>query len=272
MRRSIPQSIFALLAAPLLLIASSASAAPGKEACANLELAASGKCELVLTGGCEAKCTPVSFDLACDGQCTGSVSATCTASCSVDCEANCTVNPGTFDCAVDCSASCNGSCESSCAGSADGTHCRARCKGECDTSCKGKCEATPPTATCKAKCDASCGGSCNVKADVDCHVSCEGTLKGGCETQCKEPKGALFCDGQYVDAANLDDCLAYLASINITVDASGSLNCEGGECKATGEASAACTTQPVGSAPLDVGAIATMAIGLGLIVSRRRRS
>ena len=38
MRRSFPQLILGLFAAPLLLIASTASAAPGKEACANLEL------------------------------------------------------------------------------------------------------------------------------------------------------------------------------------------------------------------------------------------
>jgi hypothetical protein len=272
MRRSFPQLILGLLAAPLLLIASTASAAPGKEACDNLELVGSGSCVLEVSGGCTAKCTPVSFDLACNGKCSVTASASCTTQCSVDCNGQCTVNPGTFDCSADCSASCTGDCDASCKGSADGTHCKAQCQGSCDTSCKAKCGGTPPSATCQAKCDASCSGSCDVKADVDCHVSCEADLKGGCETQCSDPKGALFCDGQYVDAANLDDCLAYLASINITVDASGSVKCTNGNCNATGQAAVGCSTQPVGSAPLDVGAIATMVVGLGFVVSRRRRS
>lgn len=271
MRRTFPQLILGMFAAPLLLIASTASAAPGKEACANLELVGSGSCVLEVSGGCTAKCTPVSFDLACNGQCDVTASGGCTVDCSADCNASCDVNPGSFDCAADCGVSCQGDCEASCGGSADGNHCRAQCKGSCDTSCSAKCTGTPPSATCKAKCDASCSGSCNVKAEVDCHVSCEADLKGGCEAQCSEPKGALFCDGQYVDAANIDDCLAYLATINIEVDASGSVNCRNGNCTAEGEAGIGCSTQPVGSAPLDVGAIATAVVGLGFVVSRRRR-
>ena len=39
-----------------------------------------------------------------------------------------------------------------------------------------------------------------------------------------------------------------------------------------GTAGIGCSTRPVGSAPLDVAAIATMVIGLGFVVSRRRRS
>lgn len=271
MRRSFPQLILGLFAAPLLLIASTASAAPGKEACANLELVGSGKCVLEVSGGCTAKCTPVSFDLACDGQCGVSAEVSCSTQCSVDCNAECAVNPGSFDCTAECGASCTADCDASCGGSSDRDHCRASCKGRCDTSCGAKCSATPPSATCKAKCDASCTGSCDVKAQVDCHVDCEAKLKGGCETQCSEPKGALFCDGQYVDAANIDDCLAYLATININVDASGSAECNNGNCTAEGEASIGCSTQPVGSAPLDVGAIATAVVGLGFVVSRRRR-
>ena len=271
MRRSFPQLILGLFAAPLLLIASTASAAPGKEACANLELVGSGKCVLEVSGGCVAKCTPVSFEFACNGQCNVTATASCTTQCSVGCEADCTANPGTFDCSAECGVSCTGQCEAGCGDSADRDHCSARCKGECDTSCKGKCEATPPSATCKAKCDASCSGSCDVRADVDCNVSCESELKGGCEAQCSEPKGALFCDGRYVNAANIDDCLAYLATINIKVDASGSVTCTNGDCNATGEAGVSCSTLPVGSAPLDVGAIATAVVGLGFVVSRRRR-
>lgn len=272
MRRSFPQLVLGLFAAPLLLIASTASAAPGREACANIALVGTESCVFEVSGGCTAKCTPVSFELACDGKCEVTASATCTASCSGSCTAECMGNPGSFDCAAECGATCQSDCEAGCDASSDGSRCKARCQGSCDTSCKAKCSATPPSATCKAKCDASCSGSCDVRADVDCNVSCESELKGGCETQCSEPKGALFCDGQYVDAANIDDCLAYLATLNIEVEASGSVKCTNGNCNAAGEAGVSCSAQPVGSsAPLDVGVIATAVVGLGFVVSRRRR-
>src|SRR3954462_10687543 len=68
MRRSFPQSIFAVLAAPVLFFAASASAAPSADSCGNIALVATGECHLEVTGGCEAKCTPLTLQAACDGQ------------------------------------------------------------------------------------------------------------------------------------------------------------------------------------------------------------
>lgn len=270
-RTSVVRWFAGLGAVPLLLVSASALAAPGAEACNNIALAASAQCEVVVSGGCETKCTPLNFELACDGQCNVSASASCTASCEADCTTACQVDPGSFDCSAECQATCEGDCSGNCASSLDRTHCESRCKASCTSDCDASCSGTPPSATCQAKCEASCGGSCDVQADVDCYVGCESKLEGGCKTQCEAPEGALFCDGQYVDVGqSLDDCVAYLqASLNITV--SGYAECVGNTCTAEATASCSCTTASLATAPFDVGAVTALAVGVGLLISRRKR-
>ncbi|MFO0762196.1 MAG: hypothetical protein U0359_37500 [Byssovorax sp.] len=260
-----------LFAASLLAVASPAEAAPGAEACNNIALTASAQCEVVVSGGCATQCTPPSFELACDGECDVSASASCTASCEADCATACQVDPGSFDCQADCQATCDGDCAGRCDSSLDKTHCETRCKATCSSDCSASCTGTAPSATCESKCQASCGGSCDVEANVDCYVSCESKLSGGCKTQCEAPEGALFCDGQYVDVGqSLDDCVAYLqASLNITV--SGYAECKGNTCTAEASASCSCATVGASRPPYDLAGLAGAALGVGLLVSRRRR-
>ncbi len=278
MRRSIPQSIFALLAAPVLFFAQSASAAPSADACGNIALVATGSCHLDVTGGCSAKCEPLTFQAACDGKCNVAIDATCTASCNTQCQTDCTVDPGSFDCEGKCETDCGGSCMSRCSASGDQANCSAYCQESCKSTCQGQCKVVPPSADCNAKCNGCCGGSCTVDANFDCSLKCTADLKGGCTADCTAPDGALFCTDQngrdqYVHVTNLADCEAYIASnFNVKVEASATATCNANGCQGVGTAGVGCSTQPIGSAPLDVGAIATMAMGLGLIVSRRRRS
>jgi hypothetical protein len=278
MRRSIPQSIFALLAAPVLFFATSASAAPSADACGNIALVATGSCHLDVTGGCSAKCEPLTFQAACDGKCDVAIDATCTASCNTSCQADCTVDPGSFDCEGKCETDCGGSCMSRCSANSDQATCATYCQESCKSTCQGQCKVVPPSADCNAKCNGCCGGSCTVDANFDCSLKCTADLKGGCTADCTAPDGALFCTDQngrdqYVHVTNLADCEAYIASnFNVKVEASASGTCDVNGCTGVGTAGVGCSTQPVGSAPLDVGAIATMAMGLGFIVSRRRRS
>jgi MYXO-CTERM domain-containing protein len=273
MQRSTSQLFAAVLAAPLLLVASTANAAADRAACGNIELAAGGSCEFLVEGGCTAECEPLNFTAACDGQCNGSIEASCTAECSADCEAECTVNPGSFDCQGSCEVDCQGSCDAQCSADADQASCSAYCQGCCKNSCSVKCTAEPPSADCKAHCEASCSGSCQAKADFDCSYSCSSELTGGCTTKCEEPEGALFCNGQYVEVTSLDDCIAYLKStLDFQVDYEASGHCDASGCEGEAEANASCSAAPAGSAPRDVGAIAAMVMGIGLIVSRRRRA
>jgi hypothetical protein len=263
----------AVLAAPLLFIASTASAAADRAACGNIELVAAGECHLDVTGGCATRCTPLNFTAACEGQCNVTIDASCSASCSTACEAKCNVKPATFDCAASCELDCGASCMGSCSAQSNKADCSTYCQGRCKNDCSAQCKVVPPSADCKAQCKGSCSGSCQAQASADCNYKCSSMLTGGCQTDCTEPKGALFCDGQYIQATNLDDCVAYLESqfkLNIDYEASGHCDNVNG-CEGSASASVGCTAAPTGSAPFDVAAIAAMAVGVGFAASRRRR-
>jgi hypothetical protein len=102
---------------------------------------------------------------------------------------------------------------------------------------------------------------------------CRANLQGGCEAQCTDPKGALFCDGQYVDAGSrLEECLNYLEDIlKIDVEGYARADCQGNTCTAEAGGSISCTAAPATNAPFDGRAAAFAALGLGLLVARRRK-
>ncbi len=289
-----------LTVAPLAFLAPRLAHA-GLESCGNINVKAEAKCTVETSGGCTAKCTPVSVQAACegkavvscDGECTGSVDATCTGSCESDCSAKCTVNPGTYSCAGSCEGSCNTDCEATCEAQASGgtasADCKAHCGANCNAKCSASCSGTPPTADCSAKCKSSCSGKCEAKVtgkcQVDCQakfdsVKCQADLKGGCDVQCSDPKGAIFCDGQYVDSGgNLSKCADALnALLNLKFEATGSASaeCDGGTCSAEAEGqvkASACSTSPQEAPhtpPVAPGVIVLGAIGAALARRVRR--
>lgn len=287
------QSIALLLTSSLTAIAVqliSPSASASIEACGNIDVSAEAECELLVEGGCVAECTPVNFQascsaelyVGCEGQCSGSASVDCRASCDADCQAQCTVKPGEFDCSAGCEVNCSGRCDAYCGASANKAECRASCESTCSGECGAECSGTPPEASCDAKCEASCSGSCEAQANFDCQVQCqskgfaecEAELQGGCEAQCTQPEGALFCNGQYIDARDqLQECLAYLEGV-LQIDVEGYANadaeCRGNTCRADAEAGVSCMASPAG-APMDARGLVVAAAGLGLLVARRRR-
>jgi hypothetical protein len=220
-------------------------------------VSASSKCEVQVSGGCEAQCTPI----ACEGQCNASANVSCSGSCEANCNASC--NPGSFDCEGSCNVDCSANCEGQCASNADQTTCRASCKATCSSECSASCTGSPPE--CSGGCKASCEGSCTAEANASCQIDCQ----GGCQVACTSPDGALFCDNRYVDTGNnMQDCLDYLSSIGVEV--SGSASCSGNSCEA--EASVSCTASPYGNAPFGEGFLALAAGSVALAVARRRRS
>jgi len=262
----------AALALPLLT--STPAAADSISACGNIDVEANASCSVEVQGGCEARCQPINFTAACQGECTASFSASCTGSCDADCHASCDVNPGSFECQGSCEADCNAGCEGHCAAEADQATCQGQCQASCSGECSVSCEATPPSADCDAKCEASCEGSCTAEANMGCHIDCQAELSGGCQVECQSPEGALFCDGQYVDhGGNLQECINALNSF-LDVEVSGSFDagCEGGTCSAEAEGSISCAIAD-GPAPSD-GLPWFAAVALGIVASlcRRRRS
>jgi hypothetical protein len=113
----------------------------------------------------------------------------------------------------------------------------------------------------------------------DFHASCTSRLTGGCQADCSPVKGALFCDGQYVDTGDhLAKCeQALKAALDIEVkthaEASGSSSCTAGQgCEAQGQAkaSASCALAPGFSGSTRAGWILA-GLGLAAFGARRRR-
>lgn len=279
------------LAIPL----SSGVARADLSACGDIHVEARAECQLMAKGGCEADCSELNFEAACsaegyaqcDAQCSGTASASCEGSCDIEgCEARCEGDPGRFDCEADCSVNCSADCAGECdAQCGTDSECKATCKGSCeatcDGECKGQCDVAPPSASCEAKCEASCQGECtaksNIKCQTDCQadlqVDCRARLEGGCVVQCERPEGQLVCDGKYVDHGNnaqqcLDAIQRWKAQLQINAMASGMASCQGGKCKAEGEASASCALGRGGSSSALLLVALTGAVG----AFRRRRS
>jgi MYXO-CTERM domain-containing protein len=275
--------------AALALIVSSAHAEDSLAACGDIHVEAQAECTVVPpTAACETMCTPLTVEAACaaeltaqcEGKCNAELSAQCQAECGGTCMAQCEVDPGKFDCRAQCVADCGGECEAHCAAGEGGAHCRASCEGSCSASCDADCDIEVPEVDCAARCEASCHGSCEAQANFDCQVDCQADFyadcevrtSGGCKTDCETMKGALFCDGQYVDHDdNLEECIAALeATLDIKVEtyAEGSSDCANGMCTAEGEAGVKCSAAPY--APASAGGLAVFGL-LGAVLLRRRR-
>ncbi len=261
------------------------------DACGNIDVRADAKCTANVTPAeCELQCTPASFEASCAGKleaecepkCNKLPDVSCTGSCQTDCETECDLKPPSFSCEGRCTADCDADCEGKCKSSNNSTDCAAQCHATCTSECNGSCSGTPATADCKGKCEASCQGSCKVDTNFDCQVNCQGQGFIDCKTnvqpaickgQCQEPKGAIFCDGQFVDSGgNADKCLSALkAYFEAHVMASGSSSCSGNTCEAEGKVSCHCSTpaRRTGSTS-DLLALAGV-LGLVGVVRMRRR-
>ncbi|MFP6684135.1 MAG: hypothetical protein VB934_05450 [Polyangiaceae bacterium] len=251
-------------------------------ACGDINVEASANCEVLIEGGCTAKCEPINFSAACYVDCSGSgcdidIEVGCDIECEGECGVSCDLDPGKFDCQASCELDCEAGCSGQCTSSNDKTTCEGSCKATCSGECSASCDVVLPSADCTAKCDASCKGSCKAEANIDCQIDCQAgcaaELTGGCELECSKPEGALFCDGQYIDhGGNLDACVNALRDLlDIEVSGYASASCDNGECSAEAGGSVSCATVP-GPAGGDLVAwLAMVAMGGGLSLARRRR-
>lgn len=216
------------------------------DACGDIFVEAGANCEVLVEGGCTAKCEPVAFtascaaegSLSCKGECSVEADVECTASCQGSCEAECDIDPGTFDCRASCEGNCSSDCSASCAADGNSAECEASCKSTCGAECDASCTIEPGQADCMAQCQGCCSGECTAQINMDCQIGCQGDLyveckadlQGGCETRCEAPEGAIFCDGQFVDVANVQSCANALRDlldieIEFEAEASASVSC-----------------------------------------------
>lgn len=279
--------------ATCLVVASHETARADLSACGEIDVQPEATCVVVPPSAqCEAMCEPITVRAACSAklavdcgaQCDELPSVDCQASCQAGCKADCMVDPGKFECAIDCRAECNGECEATCAANSDKANCMASCSGACSVGCDKQCDVELPSVDCDAQCKASCQGSCEVKTNLDCQVQCqskgyarcEADLQGGCVASCQTNKGALFCDGDFVDTNKIDECVAALKAIlnaKVTASSSGSAECAQGSCMAEGEASVSsdCSVSHVGSGDSSGTSVFGLMSLCGVLLFFRRR-
>ncbi|MFT3926685.1 MAG: hypothetical protein QM778_29340 [Myxococcales bacterium] len=204
-------------------------------ACGNIFLTGDAKCEWREKEECKTECTTEKVVTACVAKIYTSCENQCTASASTECEAGCTQSC-TTDCdaqaAMDtpsCEELCDADCKKSCTDDETG-RVQGCCMHNCEARCERKCEDAPDVmepAQCGESCTTACGGSCTAQANVQCqqdcqtqtYQECETELVTTCNTKCEDDGGAIFCDGQFVNAANAKDCAADLkAKFNFDIN------------------------------------------------------
>jgi len=196
--------------------------------CGKFDFSGGLSCKIEVSGGCKAQCSPINFEAACTGGCTAMTTTTnCTDNCGTTCVQMC--NPQLLDCFVGCHAECDQPTMDLCRTNHPTDDCTNTAKAQCDIHCKDSC-AVPPN-NCQEHCTKCCRGSCDTQTNFECDFSCFARVQGGCDVQCTKPEGAIFCNGQYVYASDVQQCIAYLATRGIQVDVSASAS---GQCDLSG--------------------------------------
>jgi MYXO-CTERM domain-containing protein len=273
---SLRASTFAALALALVCVPTAAQADDaGTNPCGTFDFSAGLACKIEVSGGCMADCTSLKLEASCSGHCGVTADTTCTNDCGTQCVAMC--DPAHLDCFAGCHSECDQPAIDECNSKHPGDDCVNQGKSQCDVHCKDACGV--PADNCQEHCNRCCTGSCTTQINFDCDYSCFAEVKGGCTVQCQQPSGAIFCNGQYVHASDVEACITYLATQGITVDASASaaVTCDLTGCHGSsstdgpgGKSSAGCSAAPDSGTGSNAGAI--FALGaIGLAASRRRR-
>jgi hypothetical protein len=176
--------------------------------------------------------------VACGGKCTATATQTCTDTCGTACIQQC--NPELLDCFAGCHGECDQPTIDICRQKHPNEDCVTQGKAQCDVHCKQSCKV--PDTNCQEHCTKCCTGSCNTQVNFDCDFQCLADVEVSCKAQCQRPTGGIFCNGQFVNATDVQQCIAYLSSklaidVDVSATAQGSAGCTGNDCGAEGNAS-----------------------------------
>lgn len=263
--------VIGLAALPVLLFSQLALAQVNP--CGKFDLSNGIDCHVEVEAGCTASCTPLKFEAGCEGGCTADVQMDCTGGCEEQCLLEC--DPAHLDCVAGCHTECEQPCIAQCQTDHPDEDCPTVCKASCNTDCEAACGVTP--SDCLEHCHECCTGACTTSANLDCNISCYAELEGSCTAQCDAPSGALFCNGQYIGASDVDACIQYLMEqgIDVDVSAQASGTCDLSGCEGTGTASGfGCSAagEPGAGAGTTFGALVGAALlGVGAAAHARRK-
>jgi hypothetical protein len=251
-----------------------ASAARADGPCGTFDLSGSLDCKVKVQADCQASCGVDKLEASCDGHCNATADTKCTKDdCGTQCIAQC--DPAALDCFAGCHAECDQPAIDLCKQKHPDADCVSQGKAQCDIHCKDNCKV--PDTTCEEHCNKCCLGSCQVQANFDCDFSCSVDVKAHCSAHCTQPSGGIFCNGQFVDATDVQQCITYLATKGIKVDisaqGSASGSCTGGNCGGNADGSVkagGCAAAPGSNNGL-AGTFAIVGIAVGLNAWKRRR-
>jgi len=266
-------SFFALPA--LLLASSSALAITTPPECGKFDFDKNGLgCEVRVSAGCEADCTSLNFTAGCEGGCTLAGSAACIGPCGQNCTNQC--GPAPLDCEQGCHDECEQPFIQDCQAKHSDRDCVGDAKASCTSYCTKKCAANTDT-SCSKVCETCCDGACTSQINMDCDISCYAKLEGGCKVQCQAPEGALFCNGQYVGATDVQSCINALITQGLQIDVSAraegqcTITLSGSSCDGKGEVNGlGCSAAPGQESPLPATGIVLGLAAFGISAARRR--
>lgn len=269
--RYLSSSLFALSFASASLLSSGAEAAGP---CGNFAFDANGQlsCSIKVKAECTANCGVDKLTANCAGQCTAMASTTCSKDeCGVQCLKQC--NPELLDCFQGCHDECDAPTIALCKQKHPQEDCVKQGVAQCDIHCKNNCKV--PDSTCEEHCNNCCVGACQTQANFDCDFGCTVEVKAHCNAKCSAPTGGIFCNGQYVDASDVEACISYLATQGVKVDVSArgsaTATCDGDGCAGVGDLKATgCAAAPT-PGRYAAGGLATLGLALGALVAAGRR-
>lgn len=229
------------------------SARADLEACGGVFLSAQSACEYRPKEECMTQCMTVAVEQACVTQeynecetsCTQTASTECEAGCTSSCQDQCTTTATTSSaptcmelCLDDCGGDDNGYCGHSTHQSACGRCAKHNCEKRCEAKCGDATNQPKVTTTtecmptCSIACSASCTAKVNTQCQVDCqertYTQCEQKMVEQCQTDCMQTGGAIFCDGQFINASNAQSCAdELLGKLKIDIDVKASVQTVG---------------------------------------------
>jgi len=187
-------------------------------------------------------------------------------------------------CVSECSDSCTNHAVTK--GSFGGDHdkCSKNCSHDCEARCD-TCSTSDQSTDCMTKCASVTDSECKEEVNRDCVLDCQTTNYESCQTEtvntcttsCQDKGGALFCDGQFIDASDLQACASQLQaefSFNIDVTAHVAVSGDGTVTTTHDDGSKTTTSAKCSFSPSTRGrngmVLGALAV-LGIAVSRRRR-
>jgi hypothetical protein len=228
--------LFPLLSGSILALGLSVSspAHAALDACGGIFLTSDASCSYVPKQTCETSCQTTaveqsciaSLSTACESSCTEQATTSCTSDCQTSCVQDCQATPQSSRDL--CRSECGSDCDTNCA-NADSAICADSCGHNCDSECENHCNDDDQDVDCATKCGTTCDGRCTATATVSCQEdcqtmqfeSCQTTTVQQCQSDCHDQGGAIFCDGQFVNASDVQDCAAQIeAAVAIHIDLS----------------------------------------------------